>query len=392
MAKNKTNIKYIQNTQDVLDLTWIMNNICTNSCRYCPPSLWAGKNHHYEWEHAKSFLQRLIDSHSKIVCNISGGEPTVSPFFPEVVKMMYENGHHIQITTNGARTIKYWRKIAPMIDNISWSYHAAMMEESDEDAWIEKVAECHTMSNCGIRVMMDSDNWERCVNFCKKIEKNGGARYEVVRILSEQANSTNVGEKYTKEMEEWLTAHEPTYDAKNDKRINRSLERDLTRDHLNQKITVVKKDGTTLKDSKVDLNNIVLSGNNVFTGWSCNIGLESLFVHFDGYVKKGNCLEGGNLFHLNEHEKYDLPNTGEICTRKQCMCTTDVKISKSPMFDPESEIYKNLFGTPDPYTGKRQKENISLLKKQSKTIELKIDDRISKKHSDDNIIVLKDIT
>jgi organic radical activating enzyme len=367
MAKNKTDIRYILNTHNALELTWIMNNICTNSCRYCPPVLWAGKNHHYEWEKAKSFLQRLMAAHKKIICSISGGEPTVSPFFPDVVKMMYENGHHIQVTTNGARTINYWRKIAPMIENISWSYHAAMMDEADEDAWIEKVVECHTMSNCGIRVMMDSDNWERCVNFCKKIEKTGGARYEVVRIYSEQAKATNIGETYTEEMENWLSSHGNLYVPPSEGL--RELKKYGKREELRQKIIVSKKDGTVLEDHHVNLNDIVLTNNNVFTGWSCNIGLESLFVHFDGYVKKGNCLEGGNLFHIDEHEKYELPNTGEICTRSRCMCTTDVKISKSPMFDPESEYFKNTFNTfndneyESDYTILRQKENLSSLKK-----------------------------
>jgi organic radical activating enzyme len=364
MAKNKTDIRYILNTQNALELTWIMNNICTNSCRYCPPVLWAGKNHHYEWEKAKSFLQRLISSHKEIICSISGGEPTVSPFFPEVVKMMYDNGHHIQVTTNGARTINYWRKIAPMIDNISWSYHAAMMDETDENAWIEKVAECHTMTNCGVRVMMDSDNWDRCVNFCQKLKDTGKIRFEVVRIYAEQAQNANIGETYTEEMEKWLSENTNLYIPPNDNL--RVLERPLTRKRLDQHIHVCKKDGTLLKDGEVDLNDIVLENNNAFTGWSCNIGLESLFVHYDGYVKKGNCLEGGNLFHIDEHENYELPNTGEICTRPRCMCTTDVKISKSPMFDPDSDYFKNTFNNKEhqsDYNEKRRKENLALLKK-----------------------------
>lgn len=367
MAKNNTNIKFIQNTQGALDLTWVMNNICTNSCRYCPPALWDGKNHHYEWEHAKSFMQRLMAAHEKIICSISGGEPTVSPFFPELVKMLYDNGHHIQVTTNGARTIRYWEKIAPMIDNISWSYHAAMMNEADEDEWIEKVAHCHTLTRCGIRVMMDSDNWDRCVNFVGKLKAADCANFEIVRILADQAGTSNIGEMYTEEMEKWMTHYPNVYHA-----TTQPLDKPQP---LNQLVEVHKTDGKIISDGEVDLNNIVLTENNRFTGWACNIGLESLFIHYNGYVKKGNCLEGGQLFHLNEHENYELPNSGEICTRKSCMCTTDVKISKSPMFDPDTKFFQNTFmGDSNDrwltsYEKNRRNDNLKSLRRQGKIIE-----------------------
>ena len=371
MAKNKTNIKYIQNTQNALDLTWIMNNICTNSCRYCPPTLWNGKNHHYEWEHAKTFLQRLIDTHKTIICSISGGEPTVSPFFPEVVKMMYDNGHYVQVTTNGARTFRYWEKIAPMIEHISWSYHAAMMDETEEDEWIKKVSQCNTMTKCSIRVMMDSDYWNKCVNFVGKLEAVASVSFELVRIVARQANAINVGEMYTEEMEKWMIDY-PRWRAQSPLRqLNRQLPA------LNSSVNIQRTDGTIISDGDVDLNDIILTENNIFTGWSCNIGLESIFVHFDGYVKKGNCLEGGNLFHLNEHEQYELPNTGEICTRESCMCTTDVKISKSPMFDPETDFFKNTFikkisnHRELEYDVIRRQDNLSSIKRVDNIIEAK---------------------
>lgn len=367
MAKNNTNIKFIQNTQGALDLTWVMNNICTNSCRYCPPALWDGKNHHYEWEHAKSFMQRLMAAHEKIICSISGGEPTVSPFFPELVKMLHDNGHHIQVTTNGARTIRYWEKIAPMIDNISWSYHAAMMNEADEDEWIEKVAHCHTLTRCGIRVMMDSDHWDRCVNFVGKLKAADCANFEIVRLLADQAGTSNIGEMYTEEMEKWMTHYPNVYHA-----TTQPLDKPQPLDQL---VEVHKTDGKIISDGEVDLNNIVLTENNRFTGWACNIGLESLFIHYNGYVKKGNCLEGGQLFHLNEHENYELPNSGEICTRKSCMCTTDVKISKSPMFDPDTKFFQNTFmGDSNDswltsYEKNRRNDNLKSLRRQGKIIE-----------------------
>jgi organic radical activating enzyme len=82
-------IKVKQQTNTML-LTWITNNICNNHCAYCPPILHTGKNHHYEWEKAKEFLYRLFSHYPRIHCSISGGEPTLSPFFKELVEIFYE--------------------------------------------------------------------------------------------------------------------------------------------------------------------------------------------------------------------------------------------------------------------------------------------------------------
>ena len=91
-------------------------------------------------------------------------------------------------------------------------------------------------------------------------------------------------------------------------------------------------------------NYIISSGQNDFRGWACNIGLESLFIHWDGWIKKGNCLQGGNLFHLNDHESHKLPDQAELCVQKICHCGTDVMISKVPVFDKNHPfVLKNTF-------------------------------------------------
>jgi hypothetical protein len=255
-----------------------------------------------------------------------------------------------------------------MIGHISWSYHAAMMTEAEEDEYLKKVFQCYSLTNGTMRVLMDSDRWDRCVNFVRKLETAANVRFEIVRILPGQAQTTNIGEMYTEEMEQWMDNYSPP-------RIN-TIHRDRRglADH-SRKVNVHRTDGTIISDGAVDLNNILLTQNNIFTGWSCNIGLESLFVHYDGYVKKGNCKEGGNLFHINDHEKYELPNTGEICTQEYCMCTTDVRISKSPMFDPETDFFQNNFkkesrnSWESEYDKIRSQDNISSIIRKNNIIE-----------------------
>ena len=59
-------VKIQRRTDDLMVVTWIINNICTNACSYCPKNLHTGKNHHYDWENAKRFWQLLLKKHSKL--------------------------------------------------------------------------------------------------------------------------------------------------------------------------------------------------------------------------------------------------------------------------------------------------------------------------------------
>ena len=66
LNENKTPVVKIQRrTPGVMAVTWVINNICTNACLYCPPNLHKGKNHHYDWENAKRFWQILLEKYEQ---------------------------------------------------------------------------------------------------------------------------------------------------------------------------------------------------------------------------------------------------------------------------------------------------------------------------------------
>ncbi len=89
--KDKKIIRVIQKDSSLMHLTWMINNICNNKCTYCLPELNSGKGHHYKWENAKKFLELLFEKYPKIHCSVTGGEPSISHFFPELVKFFNSN-------------------------------------------------------------------------------------------------------------------------------------------------------------------------------------------------------------------------------------------------------------------------------------------------------------
>jgi len=319
----------IRQSKNIMQLTWVINNICTNQCDYCPPSLHAGTNHHYDWEKAKSFINRLINRYKSIHCSISGGEPTLSPFFRELVKIFYDSGNSVGITSNGVRSVSYWDEIAPYLSYICFSYHP----QFEDKFLLDKAIKASNHTHIAIRVMMDNRYWDQCVERFNEYMNCPFIKVEPVRILSEMAGKV-IGNNYTDEQEEWFknnvgkSASIYKYLTNNPKYKNKSGHSEFYYD-----------DGTM--DHHGDTNVLINAEQNDFRGWACNIGLESLFISFEGWVKKGNCFQGGDLFHINEHEKNELPVTAEICVQHICHCGTDVLISKVPVFDKEHPIIKN---------------------------------------------------
>jgi len=83
-------ISRIENTNFSV-VTWVVNDICNYSCRYCPPQLHNGKNYkNDDWENISEFIDHTVETlgsdDKKVIFSISGGEPTLSPFFLNLVK------------------------------------------------------------------------------------------------------------------------------------------------------------------------------------------------------------------------------------------------------------------------------------------------------------------
>jgi hypothetical protein len=71
---------------------------------------------------------------------------------------------------------------------------------------------------------------------------------------------------------------------------------------------------------------IVNEGLNQWTGWSCAIGENTLFVRFDE-VWRGVCRVGGRVGSIYDDE-LDLPTGSVHCTLKSCNCMAGMKAPK----------------------------------------------------------------
>lgn len=316
--------KIIQIARDKrkFQLSWAINNICTNHCTYCPDHLHRGTNHNYDWKLTRSFFERLFERYPNIHCSMSGGEPTVSPHFKEVVDMFHNKGHTIGLTTNGVKPKKYWADIGHKLAYICFSFHPQYIDSEYLDK--AQSASLGTVVKC--RIMMDVRHWDECVSVYKRaITLTSLGKWdwsvEPVRILPDRADPNtleHIGCNYSQEQLDWIAQHSQTYLHSGGKH----------KPHTNR--TAFYYDDGTVEDPG-NTNYLIATEQTDFRGWACNIGLESMFIDFAGYVNKGNCTQGGRLFHINDHLNHSLPSTAEICTIPVCGCNTDVLTSKVPL-------------------------------------------------------------
>lgn len=316
---NDKKIIRIEKTSPGLFLTWVLNNICTYHCSYCPEIVHGGKNHHYDWQHVKPFLDQCFDRYPYVHCSLSGGEPTLSPFFKNLVNEIYNKQGTIHVTTNLVRSWDYWQEIAHKFSSISVSYHSEfVVTEDEENDFIDKLSKLSHKSYVTLRIMMHPRNWDRCVRLYEKaLLASEPFTIEVVRILPDFGTGKNYFDaSYTEEQLQFLNETPIIF---GDPRIP-----DFNRSKISSDI--IYEDGNREFFSLTIQSDLEKLKSNNFFGWNCSIGLESLFVHYDGGVQRANCEVGGTIGDIING--FQWPTSTIVCNKKLCHCAADVIISK----------------------------------------------------------------
>jgi len=306
-----TDIIKIDQLSPSLYLTWVVNNICTNSCSYCPPDLHNGKNTHYEWEDAERFSKYLISKYSKIQLALSGGEPTISPWFKDLVKLYSDSGNPTGMTTNGARTIRYYDEISKYMSYIVMSYHPSF----EDPELLDKALACSKNTLTTISVMFDSRYFNKSLEFYEKAKIYSSISLQPIMIQYWPGVETTAGRDYTEDQLSIL---------KNLTTIEAS---EITMPkNLGEMGGIATYDNGTI--SRFDAQILINNKKTNFFGWECDIGMESLFVRYDGTIKTANCNSAKIIGNLNKFEEIEWPDKTFICPQTFCHCTTDVYVSK----------------------------------------------------------------
>lgn len=323
---NKKIIRVSQPDNAPMNLTWVINNICNNKCSYCVPDLNSGVGHHYSWENAKKFLEQLFERYPKIHCSVSGGEPSISPFLPELAKIFNSSRHSIGFTSNAFKPIEYWEDISKHVYYICFSYHP----EFPVKTFKEKVIASSLNTFVTVRVMMLPSKWDHCMEVFNSLKDIDTCYVEPVRIL-DWGGKNRGAHVYTEEQLDWFKTEEAIKPSQKIMLHLFELRKPVdlgSSFHLDDGSIVAHKDANPVQ--------FINHGMTNFKDYMCEIGLKSLFVHYDGKIQMGNCQVGGFIGEIEDIDNIRWPTDPVVCTKSLCHCATDVGISK---WDPNYNGY-----------------------------------------------------
>ena len=136
-------MRYVNNAHAAFSVDWYIGKRCNFDCTYCVDYLHDNFSKHPPIEKCMQLIDTIYSTYGNNVhWSITGGEPTIIPWFHDVAKYIYDkpNGaRDVSITTNGSRTFEYFtEKLYPYLHNITMSMHFEHIAHR-EDEYVEKI-------------------------------------------------------------------------------------------------------------------------------------------------------------------------------------------------------------------------------------------------------------
>lgn len=323
-------IKLVSNYRDILNVVYMVSNVCNFKCNYCFDGSNEGTHRFKEdWNNVADNLIHLLDyykQHSikkKFEISLLGGEPTLWKNLPEFCeKLKLKHNVSIMIVSNGSRTVEWWEKNSVNFDQVILSFH---IQETNIDHFI-KIADTLYEKNVVVTglVMMDPDRWDDCINAIAKL-KTSNNKWAINLQSLESTSKRSVS--YTTEQIDFI---------KENSLIRRGhwfyLLKNIFKSYYYQKEPVA----TFAKGEKRKLssNEIMLNEWNQFEGWQCNIGLDCIFIGLDGVIS-GTCgqllygeTQNYNLYDSEFKSKFSPIIKPAICQQQCCLCVSEANLTK----------------------------------------------------------------
>jgi len=261
--------------KDILRIELFLSNMCNYKCWYCFPGYHEGDTPWPKFERIKDNLSHIIDYYKRngnkreIHLHIIGGEPTLWKEFGTFVKYFSEEHKCvISMSSNGSRTIRWWNEYGDYVDHTMLSCH----HERADPAHIAEVGDILYTKNKTVNgmVLMDPTVWDKCVSIVEALKKS---KYEWPITALEVHNDK---QKYTQEQKDYLSDSLKRWPNKEYWLSAEKLPRNNP--------TIIFSDTT---EQEVPRNWLSLNNKNIFTGWQCNIGIDTFFIDKNGDIRGG---------------------------------------------------------------------------------------------------------
>jgi MoaA/NifB/PqqE/SkfB family radical SAM enzyme len=290
--------------QEFIKVEWNLGKRCNYDCSYCPAVIHDNESPHTDLEILKRTVDKLATLPKPVRLSLTGGEPCVHPHIEQLIRYIKEKHMTLSITTNGTRKALWYSM--QNVDQYVFSLHFEY-------------------------------DWENVLYTIKNVFDRSNGMYILVHVMAHQDRMTEVrsavdlldfhGIPYAIRRVRWT---EGDHDLFDDMRYD---QKDL--DWILEHVSTVKPNCTIYVDGGTKLrhaNDIIKLHLNKFKGWSCNAGIESLMINWDGDVHRATCRVGGSLGNIYEGT-FNIPTEPVICDRNYCTCAADIPLTKFSLSD-----------------------------------------------------------
>lgn len=285
-----------------IHIEWNIGKRCNLDCAYCPAEIHDNFSPHTDLDVMIETIYKLSSLGKPIRLSLTGGEPTVHPKIEKILQCAKARLQWTSVTTNALRPAEWYI-------------------EQPVDQWVFSL---HFDNKHSLRAA------ENIVRYSQLVDMHGKDVKFQVNLMCHHEHMDSV-----KEAANLLDGHHVPYVTRRI-RWTKADDRDYF-DDMRYKETdlkwILSKTATVKANCVVDgehyihANDIIKHKWNQFEGWSCNAGLESLMINWDGDVHRATCRVGGSVGNIYKGT-FEVPNDPIVCTRKWCTCVADIPLTK----------------------------------------------------------------
>jgi MoaA/NifB/PqqE/SkfB family radical SAM enzyme len=281
--------------QDSVKIEWNLGKRCNYDCSYCPSVIHDSSSPHTDIAILKATVDKLMTLGKPIRLSFTGGEPTVHPKFEDLILYAKEKGvSWISVTTNGTRKAEWYDQLP--VDQYVFSVHF----EYDWMRVINTIEILGAMNkNIIVNIMAHHKHMEDVAIATGRLDGES-IPYAIRRIRWTEGDHDLFDDmRYDIKDLQWIKSKEATV-----------------------------KGNCIIDDSEImHANDIIKLNRNQYKGWTCNAGIESLMINWDGDVHRATCRVGGSLGNIYEGD-FVVPSEPVKCDRNFCTCAADIPLTK----------------------------------------------------------------
>ena len=328
---------------NILEVRWDPNNLCNYKCEYCWPGSHDGdysspkdlnliiKNFNHMAEHYKKIGKDKID------LKMGGGEPTLwkdlATFIREIKK---HNDIYFTIISNGSRTLRWWKENGDLIDNAHLSFHIAQADADHMIAVADTLFEFN--KKVTVKVLMDRKHWQEGLDVIEYMKQHSKHKWFIMTCEVIEPETLKIADiRVVADNDIQLTTKQKSF-------LKNPLKRIPSLMWFWKNIKLVFAGQIRLYESiayfennkkvKAKTNTYINNKWTSFQGWSCDIGLENMYIDWSGKLK-GSC--GQSLYGLDYYfnildadfvGKFNPELKPSICSIRNCFCSPETHVSK----------------------------------------------------------------